>query len=76
MAYIRFRIGSKLSESKSPSQKNILYERYIKNLYKYYKNNLKNWLKNKDKNVDFCLLRMVFILQILRENITSLEQIR
>jgi len=51
--YVRFRIGSKLSESKSPSQKNVLYERYIKNLYKYYKNNLKNWLKNKDKNVDF-----------------------
>ena len=50
--YIRFRIGSKLSESKSPSQKNILYERYIKNLYKYSKNNLKSWLKNK-KNIDF-----------------------
>lgn len=51
--YVRFRIGSKLSESKSPSQKNIFYERYVKNFYKYYKNNLKNWLKNKEKNIDF-----------------------
>ena len=51
--YVRFRIGSKLSESKSPSQKNIFYERYVKNFYKYYKNNLKNWLRNKEKSIDF-----------------------